>query len=226
MVRTEESVSEKTVLLSLHEVSPVFESEVVKACDMLDELGITSVTLLVVPFLGMKMSNSFEKNEMFAEYLKSLGHEISLHGYSHSSKSGSPDEFKGISQERMLSKLKLGVSLFERAFRQPPAGFVPPNWQASQKLASLVRSLGLRYCVIENRIYEQDSRVLSTSERIISMGSGELPLMNAIVEIEVGGPIQVAIHPLDCTQDRLRSLLVDLRDRLGYRFTGYRDYFA
>jgi len=226
MVRTEESVSEKTVLLSLHEVSPVFESEVVKACDMLDELGITSVTLLVVPFLGMKMSSSFEKHEMFAEYLKSLNQEISLHGYSHSSKSGSPDEFKGVSQERMLSRLKLGASLFERAFHQPPVGFVPPNWQASQKLAGLVRSLGLKYCVIENRIYEQDSRILSTSERVISTGSGELPLTNALVEIEVGGPIQVAVHPLDSTQDRLRNLLIDLRDRLGYRFTGYRDYLA
>jgi len=226
MVRTEESVSEKTVLLSLHEVSPVFESEVVKACDKLDELGITSVTLLVVPFLGMKMSSSFEKNEMFTEYLKSLNHEISLHGYSHSSKSGSPDEFKGVPQERMLSRLKLGASLFEQAFHQPPVGFIPPNWQASQKLASLVRDLGLKYCVIENRIYEQDSRILSTSERVISTGTGELPLTNALVEIEIGGPIQVAIHPLDSTHDRLWNLLIDLRDRLGYRFTGYRDYLA
>jgi hypothetical protein len=48
--------------------------------------------------------------------------------------------------------------------------------------------------------------------------------MNALVEIELGGSVQVAIHPADYHYNRMRELLLDLRDRLDYSFTGYASY--
>jgi predicted deacetylase len=224
MGRREVKVSDHTVLLSVHEVTPAYEDDVVKSCDMLDDIGITDYTLLVVPFFGMKMANSFEKHELFTDYLKSLGVELSLHGYSHYSKSGSPDEFKGIPYERMISRLRLGFSLFEKAFGHRPTGVVPPMWSASSRLASASLQLGLQYCVIENRIHSEDQQVHTTSQRIVSSGSGDIPSMNALVEIELGGSVQVAIHPADYHYNRMRELLLDLRDRLDYSFTGYASY--
>ena len=93
MRKTVEAVEDKTVLLSIHDITPAHEDDVVRTCDSLTDMGITSLTLLVTPFYAMKKANSFTKGSLFSEYLLSLDLEISLHGYSHFTKSGTMHEF-------------------------------------------------------------------------------------------------------------------------------------
>ncbi len=225
MSRKEEPVEDKTVLFSLHQVTPAYENDVVTTCDWIKEMGINSATILVTPMYGMKKSNLLERHDLFADYLKSLGLELSLGGYSYTSKSGNPDEFRTLSQDKMVSRIRSAISLFERGLNKRPAGFVPPTWQAPLRLVDAVRLTGLNYCAIENRLFSiSDGRTMLTSAHLVSNGTKDIDLMHMLVEIELGGPLQVAMHPLDHKNRRMLDLITELRDRLGYRFFGYADY--
>jgi len=219
------AVADGTILLSLHDVNPTMEDDVIKSYDRLTDLGIGSFTLLVTPLYELKRSNSFEKHDLFAEYLQSLNLEVSLHGYSHVAKSGAPDEFRRIPQDRAISRLKSGVSLFKKSFGQKPFGFVPPSWAAPRRIVDAVRDVGFNYCVVGNSLYHlPESRIFETAEYLISQGVKGESFIEAQMEIELGGPLQMGIHPLDYKVNSVFKILEDLKDRLGYRFVGYRDY--
>ena len=111
MRKAVEPVVDKTVLLSIHDVTPVHEDDIVRTCDLLTDMGISSLTLLVTPFYAMKKSNSFTKGSLFSEYLLSLDLEISLHGYSHFTKSGTMNEFSSMTSQKALTRLKDGIKL-------------------------------------------------------------------------------------------------------------------
>ncbi|MGY5852829.1 MAG: DUF2334 domain-containing protein [Candidatus Thorarchaeota archaeon] len=227
MRKAVEPVEDMTVLLSIHDITPVHEDDIVRTYDLLVDLGIDSLTLLVTPFYGMKKSNSFSRGSLFSEFLLSLDLEISLHGYSHFTKSGTMNEFTSLSTERMLSRLKDGVSLMRQSFGQGPVGFVPPLWNSPPRVVKAVREIKMAYCVEGNNIYRNsDSKVFSTAERIIGQGQSTINAEAAIFEMELGGALQIAIHPSDFRTNDLFEILTDLKDRQDYSFVGYRDYLS
>lgn len=225
--KTEERVRDNTALLSLHDVSPAFEDDVVKSCDRMADLGMESLTLLVTPFYGMKMVHSLEKNDLFCEYIQSLGLEISMHGYSHLSKSGAGDEFNRISSDRAAARLRSGFEAIERGMNSRPSGFVPPLWQAPVRIVDISKEVGFEYCIVGNRLYSHaDSRVLTTTNYLVSEGTAKTSFVDSFLELELGGPVQVGVHPLDNRTNKVYELLEDMKDRLGYRLIGYRDYLV
>jgi predicted deacetylase len=222
-----EPVEDMVVLLSLHDITPAHEDDIVHTYDLLSGLGIDNLTLLITPFYGMKKANCFVKGSFFSEFLLSLNLEISLHGYSHFAKSGVPYEFSSLTTEKIVARLKDGIALIKQGFGKRPIGFIPPMWDSPHRLTKAVRDAGLDYCVIEDNIYRlTDSRVYGTGSRIISQGQKNLSTEAAMFEIELGGALQIGIHPSDYRMNNLIELLEDLKDRLGYRFFAYRDYLA
>jgi len=220
-----EPVEDMIVLLSLHDITPTNEDDVVRTYDLLAGLGIDSLTLLVTPFYGLKKTNCFVKGSFFSEYLLSLDLEISLHGYSHFAKSGVTYEFSNLTTEKMKARLKDGIALIKQGFGKRPVGFVPPMWESPHRLTKVVRDVGLDYCVLEDHIYKSaDSKVFGTGSRIISQGQKTVNTEAAMFEIELGGALQIGIHPCDHKMNDLFELLADLKDRQGYRFYGYHDY--
>jgi hypothetical protein len=88
-----------------------------------------------------------------------------------------------------------------------------------------VKDVGFNYCVIGNRLYHlPESRIFETAEYLISQGMKGASFIEAQMEIELSGPLQIGIHPLDHRMNSVFDLLADMKDRLGYRFVGYRDY--
>lgn len=222
-----ESVEDKTVLLSLHDITPVFENDIVKTYDLLTDMGLTDYTLLVTPFYDMKRANSFQKEAMFTEFLISLGLETSLHGYSHFTKSGSMNEFSSLTTEKAKSRLRDGISLMRTNFGKKPLGFVPPLWEAPPRIIKTVKEVGFVYGVENNNIHRfSDSRTFSTAERIISQGHRTVDTESSIFEIELGGSLQIAMHPSDYRMNTLLDLLSDLKDRQNYRFLSYSNYLS
>lgn len=225
MKKAIETVEDMTVILSIHDIIPPLEDHIVKTYDLLTDLGISSYTLLVTPFYQMKKTNSFVKGSLFSEFLLSLGFELSLHGYSHFTKSGSMCEFSDTTTERMLVRLRDGISLFKKGFGQKPVGFIPPLWEAPPRMLKVAKQIGFVYCVLRNLINRlSDSKVFSTAEPIIGQGGRLVEIESAMLEIELGGALQIAIHPKDYKENNLFKLIEDLKDQHGYRFTSYRDY--
>ncbi len=225
MSRRSIPVDEGIALLSVHHVIPEYEDAVIQTCDQLEELGIQSFTLLITPFFRMKRSNTFEKHELFAEYLKSLGLELSMHGYAHQTKSGTDAEFLRMPYEQIASRMKIGISLMKRGFEEGPVGFIPPLWAAPQALVRVSKELNLRYCVIGDIICDLLSDVrLSTAYHIIGTEGVSSSRASAILELELGGPVQISLHPKAFVAGGLRDLLVDMQDRLEYKFVGYHEF--
>ncbi|MFW9919732.1 MAG: DUF2334 domain-containing protein [Candidatus Thorarchaeota archaeon] len=218
-------VDDGIALLSVHHVTPEFEDAVVQTCDRLDEIGISDFTLLVTPFYKMKRSNAFEKHLLFAGYLSSLGLEISMHGYSLQTKSGSEAEFQRMSNEQISSRLRIGISLMRKGFERGPVGFIPPMWLAPQSLVRLSKELKLRYCASSDTIYDLQSDMNhTTAYHIIEQEFRSISKADAFLELELGGPVQISLHPKAFLSGNLYDLILDMKDRLGYRFTGYANY--
>ena len=153
MRKAVEPVVDKTVLLSIHDITPVHEDDVVRTCDLLIDMGFSSLALLVTPFYAMKKSNSFTKGSLFSEYLLSLDFEISLHGYSHYTKSGAMNEFSSITTPKAISRLKDGINLIRTSFGKTPIGFVPPLWEAPPRIFKSAKEVGLAYGVENMNIH-------------------------------------------------------------------------
>ncbi|MCJ7817599.1 MAG: DUF2334 domain-containing protein, partial [Candidatus Thorarchaeota archaeon] len=190
MRKAVEPVEDQTVLLSIHDITPIHEDDIVRTCDLLTNLGISSLTLLVTPFYAMKKTNSFSRGSLFSEYLLSLGLEISLHGYSHFSKSGTMNEFSSITTEKAKSRLLDGINLIRTGFGKKPVGFVPPLWEAPPRILKSVKEVGLLYGVENTNIHRySDSRTFSTGANIISQGKRTINTESAIFEMELGGSL-------------------------------------
>jgi predicted deacetylase len=218
-------VEDGVALLSLHDVSPAFEDDVVATYDMLIELGISNFTLLVTPMYALKKSNSLENSPLFSEFLAALDLEISLHGYSHFTKSGSMDEFQKMDRNRVLPRMKSGKAMISDHIGRKPVGFVPPLWKAPQRVAGAAQDAGMRYCAIGNSIHRfSDSSVMNTADLLVSQGTKSTSFTNQLLEIELGGSVQVGVHPRDYRVNSVFDLLGDMKDRLDYQFVGYRSY--
>ena len=225
MPKRVETVEDMTVLLSLHDVSPVYENDIITTIDLLSDIGIPTLTLLVTPFYGLKKTNRISEGDIFTKFLKSLKLEIAMHGYSHFSKSGSLNEFNGLPQEKVTARIRDGVSIFIKGFGRKPTGFVPPHWDSSPKVIKAVKDIGLGYCVNGNSIQRHsDDLVFATSSRIVSEGRRTLNMETSLIEIELGGSLQMGIHPLDHRTNKMLNVLEDLRNRLSYRFIGYNEF--
>ncbi len=227
MQKRAETVEDMTVLLSIHDISPIYEDDIVATYDRLSDLSISKLTILVTPFYGFKKSNMISEDSIFTKFLKSLDLEIAMHGYSHFSKSGSLFEFDGLMQPKVTTRLKDGVSILKKAFGMKPTGFVPPSWESPSKVVRAVKEIGLGYCVNGNSIHRlSDGMIFSTAEKIISEGKRALNLEPSLIEIELGGSLQIGIHPLDYCTNEIFVILEDLKDRLGYKFQAYSDFLS
>lgn len=227
MSKGQSYVEDGIALLSLHDVSPAFEDDVIATYDMLIDLGISDFTLLVTPMYALKKSNSLEKNPLFCEFLASLDLEISLHGYSHFTKSGTMDEFQKMDRDRVLPRMKSGKAMISDHIGKNPVGFVPPLWKAPQRVAGAAQDARMSYCAIGNRIHLfSDSSVLTTAELLVSQGTESTSFTNQLLEIELGGSVQVGVHPRDHRENSVFDLLADMKDRLDYQFVGYHSYLV
>jgi len=223
--RKSEQVKEQTCLVSISVISPAFENDIITTIDRMDEIGIDSYTLLITPMYEMKGSANFEKHEIFVKYLKSLDQEISLHGYSFLAKSGGASEFKNLNSEQMTSRVQRGVTSVRKVFGSRPVGFIPPKWLAPPRILKIVEDMKLDYCVVGNEIHLLKKKsVLSTADHFVSNGDGKLEIVDSLLELEIGGAMQLAIHPADCRSNSVFNLIADMKDRLGYSFVSYRDY--
>lgn len=227
MGKAVEHVEDYTVLLSLHHVTPHFEDDVVRTCDMLSDLGISDYTLLVTPMYMMKKTNAFTRDSMFTQFLQSLDLEIALYGYTHRTKSGSSDEFGKISRTQAARRIKNGRALLQEGFEMTPEGFVPPCWAAPPLVSRIARELGFAYCVRGNTVDSiAHKKLLSVAARIISDGGRSLTTSDAMVEMQLGGSLQVGVHPLDHRNSNMFTLLADLKDEFGYKFVDYAGFLS
>ena len=130
-------------------------------------------------------------------------------------------------QKKVSARLKDGLSILTKGFGAKPSGFVPPLWESPPKVVKAVKEIGLDFCVNGNSVHRlSDDVIFDTTERIISEGQRSLNMEASLIEIELGGSLQIGVHPLDHRTNGLIQVLEDLKDNRGYRFISYGDYLT
>ena len=151
----------RVVCVVLHDVAPATWRKCERLLAMLDEIGATPLTLLVVPdFHGM---GSIERAPNFVAAIdarRARGDEIALHGYTHQDDATPPrtlvhwlqrrlltaseGEFSALDRREAYGRISNGLAMFAR-LNWPNAGFVPPAWLAGADAREAVRDSPLLY---------------------------------------------------------------------------------
>jgi predicted deacetylase len=137
-------VSERRLLVSIHDVAPCFESEVDRLADLIDaRLGPARYAMLVVPDhwgrAPLAQAPAFQARlRGWAE----RGVEMFVHGWFHRDSSrhqgaagfkarhmtAGEGEFLGLSHADALERMADGKALIEDVIGRPAAGFIAPAW--------------------------------------------------------------------------------------------------
>jgi len=133
------------VIVELHDVSPFYHDETIKAIELFSLCGIDKFSLLLVP--NFWDSAPIYESKSFIEAIKSTKQEVVLHGYNH--RGGSlrdllwtykEGEFSGISFEETYEKVKKAKEIFE-ALGIESYAFVPPAWLGNPFLEEVLYTL-------------------------------------------------------------------------------------
>lgn len=151
----------RTLVVSIHDVTPASLPRVEMILGELEKLRIHRTSLLVIPNYHERLP--VLEHPQFSEKLKALalnGHDIVLHGYLHKRKrrrgesflkrmmtrvyTSDEGEFYDISEERAMKKILQGLSDL-RSCGLNPNGFIAPAWLLSAGGEAAARTLGLQF---------------------------------------------------------------------------------
>ena len=124
-----------TLVILVHDVSPVYEDELKELFDIISSYGFQNRTyLFVIP--NHAGSNDLRERRGFVEYLHRLqaqGYTIGIHGYTHAG-----PEFN-CSRDDAERKLGLAMEIME-AVNLTPEYFLPPHYALSEDALQVVLS--------------------------------------------------------------------------------------
>ena len=210
----------KTLVVSLHDVSPLTQTLCESILAQLQELEVRQTSLLVIP--NHHRQAPITQNSSFQSWLArkvDANHEPVLHGYFHQRQRQGSDslisrltteiytagegEFFDLSTEEASDRLQRGLD--DLAFlSRKVAGFTAPAWLLSAEAEIAVRKLDFRYTTrlsgvqIFGRSHEVRSRSLVWSTRANWRAMMSLAWNRGLAIAAAQTPlIRIAIHPGD-----------------------------
>ncbi|MBI4212119.1 MAG: polysaccharide deacetylase family protein [Deltaproteobacteria bacterium] len=163
-----------TCLISFHDASPIFQSEMEEASACLQNLGITHISLLVIPCYHYQTKLSEHPNFLMQlKKMEAQGAEIIHHGWSHLDdrpqynfwyriRTQGEGEFSSLSESEALHRLQLGRTLFTENDIHP-RGFIAPAWLMSDGTKAAIKQLEFGY--YEDSLHIHD---LTNSRRLFA----------------------------------------------------------
>jgi predicted deacetylase len=205
-------VSDRTVVVSVHDIAPSTADDVHWLLDRLDAIGVRRRVLKVVPrWKGVDdLRRDDEVSHRLVARLRdevSQGSEVVFHGLTHQLE-GPPlgpwhqrvrvrlfsprsPEFAGVDPEAARRRLEDGLGdLATLGFDSP--GFCPPSWIAPRWVDAVAHAVGFRYILRVNDVRDLDSGIDHRWPTAGYMGVGgrQERLYELQREVTVRGPIQ------------------------------------
>ena len=213
-----ERVTPKSLIVSLHDVTPAHDSAVRTCMDFLDEIGIPATSLLVVP----EYHGTFlDSDDSFTEWLRGRrdhADEIVLHGWRHIEHAPpkgfvrklrralftrGEGEFLGVSPERCAEMLRHGKEMLAQ-LDLTSEGFVAPAWLIEPMLYDTLAAEGFRYTTRQMSIVDVEEKRTISALTIVLRGSSLAMnklgrfYNNWFIRFYANHPVlRVAIHPAD-----------------------------
>jgi predicted deacetylase len=208
-----------SLLISLHDVSPLTLSDSQDAMTLLSELGVarSTLTVLVIPKHEGKIP--IDRHAPTVQFLRDLqegGATLVMHGLTHrmAGRAWTPaglllahvlargqGEFHGSDAAETERRLDEGQEILRRAgLEQATRAFVPPAWLLSLSARDVVAQRGFDFYELFQGIVHQQQRLAG---RVICWGSlnpleAVATAVYAGVQSKTDGPdTRLAIHPAD-----------------------------
>jgi uncharacterized protein len=237
------------LLVSIHDVTPAFESRVLHLWDLCSSFGVTPALLVVPNWHG---EWPLEKHPDFVAWIRSRaaeGAELVLHGERHH-EAGLPrslrdswrawgntageGEFLTLDAPAAHQRVCRGLEQLRR-LGLDPVGFVPPAWLARESTYEVAGSAGLRFSEDAGSVILLPSRqrvaspVMRWSARTSFRAWGSVAVVGARWLLQRGSSWpRIALHPQDLDHPATAgSLRRTLRRWLGQHRSGrYTDLTA
>jgi predicted deacetylase len=238
-----------SLLVSLHDVSPLTLGPSAEAVRMITAAGVpaSALTVLVVPYHEGKVRlDQHEPTQAFLKDLADRGANLVMHGYTHrmAERAGffgwplahgfarGQGELYRASVAEAQRRLDAGKEILASAgLEVANEAFVPPAWLLSPAAAEAVVAAGFRF-------HERFGGVVAAGQMVARrlIGWGALNALEAwatsvwagLVALRAPADTRLAVHPPDVTRARTRASVERALRRLGPALHAqtYRDYLA
>ena len=223
----------KKVIISIHDVSPLFEKEIEIILEALKDF---EKSFLITPRWN-------ENHSLPTDFLKKLSAEdLVVHGLTHQTSkrdymgnlltmSGrSCKEFYGLNKAQTRTKIQTAKELFEDTYNRKPTGFIPPMWYHNSHSIEILKSLGFTYTESETSFINLRNNVATFSIPVcFDFGNNKLLSLVAlygwkyILKHLRQSLIRFSIHPSDTRNGFLPDILETLKwfQSKNYTFIRY-----
>jgi uncharacterized protein len=228
----------KSLVVSLHDVSPLTQVWCEEILAQLGQLGIGKTSLLVIP--NHHRRAPLAENPGFQSWLARMieaGHEPVLHGYFHQRKKQNADslwtkwtteiytagegEFFDLSTEEASTRAQRGLE--DLAFlRRKVVGFIAPAWLLGANAEIAIRKLGFLYTTRLGRVRNFDRSADIRSQSLVWSTRAPWRAMTSLwwnrslaFSLARSPLIRIGIHPSDLQNgavwEQVRCLTADIR---------------
>lgn len=223
---------DRRLLLSIHDVGPMFETEIDRLRSIMTRyVAPDRVALLVVPNHWGRAP--LIKGSAFASRLRRMadeGAEVFVHGWFHRDDADHPSswarfkasrftaregEFLGISYDEALTRMRDGRALVEDLIGKPASGFVAPAWLYGTQALKALRDTGYGMAEDHWKVWDpRDGRllcrgpVLTWASRTAWRRRSSLAVARVLPLAFAHMPVaRVAAHPGDVGSDAIIASL-------------------
>jgi predicted deacetylase len=218
-------VSERRLLVSIHDVAPCFESEVDRLADLIDaRLGPARYAMLVVPDhwgrAPLAQAPAFQARlRGWAE----RGVEMFVHGWFHRDSSrhqgaagfkarhmtAGEGEFLGLSHADALQRMADGKALIEDVIGRPTAGFIAPAWLYGPGAIQALAECGFPLAEDHFRVWRpgHEDKLLAKGPVVTWASRSTMRTASSLAFAALARPalqplktLRLAVHPGDVTK--------------------------
>jgi hypothetical protein len=219
-------MSNRSLVVSLHDVSPHTHRQCEAILSDLAALGVSQCSLLVVP--DHHARGHFLEDAPFCAWLRELaqaGHEIVIHGYFHQRTrredeslaqrlttrvyTADEGEFYDLDRSTATALVEKARGEFAAA-NLSPTGFIAPAWLLSDEAAAALRSCGLSYTTLLGSVVDLQTGIRHKSQslvwsvrsrwrRVTSLAWNGL-LFRALARRPL---LRISVHPVDIEHRRI-----------------------
>jgi hypothetical protein len=213
---------QRLVSVEVHDVAPATWRECASVLRMLDDVGATHLSLLVVPYYHRgRTVDAAPRVRRVLEHRLARGDELALHGYSHLDEEPPPRSVRGYVERRLLTRaegefaaideasatwrLARGVEMFH-ALDWPLYGFVPPAWLLGDAARRAVERCGhaFEYVSVRRGVYRlptwrfaRSATLAYSPDRVWRRAMSRAMIRREMQRARTLPLLRLAIHPQD-----------------------------
>jgi len=217
----------KTVILSIHDVSPQFADDIQGIIQTLEQLDIDEYVSLVVPYYMGEKKNDIRYHRKFFQKILREGEPV-LHGFTHET-SAYTNEYFPLERKAIHQRIVQGKRILQQVSGKKILGFVSPKWILSKDIISILKEEQFQYTTTFLRIIPFDrNKIFCPAINFLYTYSSLNPVLAnlsalyAIRQLKRRKFIRIVIHPEGFTTSRtLVENVLKTALRAEYNFVTY-----